>query len=135
MRIRTITAILTAAAMAGGCAMEPQDPDGAALFASNCTGCHGADAKGTGWIAAGLTVKPADLTQISKRGGGTFPMADVLSAVDGFHRKTLPESTMPEWGFIFSDPTAQVDVGDGVMTPVSPELLAIARYLERIQEG
>ncbi|WP_299303285.1 cytochrome c [uncultured Litoreibacter sp.] len=123
-----------AAVLAAGCAPEPETPDGARLFAENCAGCHGADAKGRGQAATELAVRPADLTQISARNGGLFPMAEVLSTIDGFHRKRLPESAMPEWGLIFSDPTELVDVGDGVMTPVSPEMLAIAQYLEALQE-
>jgi mono/diheme cytochrome c family protein len=35
---------------------------GASLFAANCTGCHGADAKGDGPAAKTLPVPPADLT-------------------------------------------------------------------------
>jgi copper resistance protein D len=35
---------------------------GAHLYAENCALCHGADGKGAGPAAAGLTVRPADLT-------------------------------------------------------------------------
>jgi putative copper resistance protein D len=35
---------------------------GARLYAENCALCHGADGKGDGPAAAGLTVRPADLT-------------------------------------------------------------------------
>lgn len=35
---------------------------GAALFAAHCTGCHGAEGRGDGKLAAGLKVPPADLT-------------------------------------------------------------------------
>ncbi len=35
---------------------------GARLYAQNCALCHGADGKGDGPAAAGLTVRPADLT-------------------------------------------------------------------------
>ncbi|MDA8746774.1 cytochrome c [Litoreibacter sp.] len=119
--------------MVAGCETAPEPPTGKQLFAQNCVGCHGTDGKGGGWISDSLTVKPADLTRISARNGGTFPLADVLSAIDGFHRKSLPQSTMPEWGYIFDGPLDQVDTGDGVITPVPQPLIALARYLESIQ--
>ena len=36
---------------------------GQALFMQNCAACHGADGEGKGPAAAGLRIKPADLTQ------------------------------------------------------------------------
>lgn len=35
---------------------------GAQIYADNCAACHGADGRGEGPLAKGLTVKPADLT-------------------------------------------------------------------------
>lgn len=127
------TGYLLLSLVVAGCVSEPAPPTGKQLFAQNCVGCHGTDAKGGGWISDSLTVKPADLTEISARNGGTFPLAEVLSSIDGFHRKTLPESSMPEWGYIFDGPLEQVDTGDGLSTPVPEPLIALARYLEAIQ--
>jgi len=121
MRYAAIGLILATA----GCAVEPEMPSGAQLFAKNCAGCHGADAMGTGMAP--------DLTQIAARNGGVFPRAEVLSTIDGFHRSPALGSEMPQWGLIFGDATARVDVGDGVETPVSPELLAVMEHLERVQ--
>ncbi len=115
-----------------GC-VESQPPTGKMLFAENCTACHGAGGRGDGWIAAGLTRKPADLTRISQRNGGDYPLAQVLSAIDGFHRKTYDDSVMPEFGYLFQGPMTQVDTGDGTMTPVPEPLLAVAEYLETLQ--
>jgi len=108
-----------------GCALEPEMPSGAALFAQNCAGCHGADAMGAGGAP--------DLTGMAARNGGVFPRAQVLSTIDGFHRTPALGSEMPQWGLIFGDATARVDVGDGIETPVSPELLAVMEHLERVQ--
>ncbi len=121
MRIAWIGLILAVA----GCAVEPPAPSGTALFAENCATCHGAGAGGT-------EIAP-DLTGIAARHGGVFPRAKVLSTIDGFHRTPALGSEMPQWGLIFGDPTARVDVGDGIETPVSPELLAVMEHLERLQ--
>lgn len=129
------TGYLLLGLVVAGCVNQPEPPTGKQLFAQNCVGCHGTDGKGEGWISDSLSVKPADLTQISARNGGRFPLAEVLSSIDGFHRKTLPESSMPEWGYIFDGPLEQVDTGDGVLTPVPEPLIALARYLEGIQES
>ena len=41
---------------------------------------------GDGPMAEALTVKPADLTQFSKKNGGVFPYVEVFRAVDGRKR-------------------------------------------------
>ncbi|WP_040818602.1 c-type cytochrome [Litoreibacter arenae] len=115
-----------------GCA-EPEPPTGAQLFADNCTACHGADGSGSGWVAAGLQRKPADLTTLSARNGGVFPMERVLSSIDGFHRNPGFETAMPEFGAFFSGPMDQIEL-DGVMTPVPEPLLLVAEYLESLQK-
>lgn len=111
---------------------QPEPPTGKQLFADNCTACHGADGTGSGWVAAGLKRKPANLTTLSARNGGVFPMEKVLSTIDGFHRNPQFETAMPEFGSFFGGPMAQVDL-DGVMTPVPEPLLAVAEYLESLQ--
>lgn len=115
-----------------GCA-EVEVPTGAALFADNCTACHGADATGSGWVGAGLQRKPADLTLLSNRNGGVFPMQMVLSTIDGFHRNPRFETAMPEFGSFFSGPMDQIEL-DGVMTPVPEPLLLVAEYLRSLQK-
>lgn len=110
----------------------PEPPTGAKLFADNCTACHGADGTGSGWVSAGLQRKPANLTALSARNNGVFPMERVLSTIDGFHRNPSFETAMPEFGSFFNGPMDQIDL-DGVMTPVPSPLLAVAEYLQTIQ--
>ena len=112
--------------------VEPEAPSGKRLFADNCTACHGADGTGSGWVSNGLKRKPADLTTLSARNGGVFPMERVLSTIDGFHRNPSFETAMPEFGSFFSGDQEQVEL-DGVMTPVPGPLLAVAEYLRALQ--
>ena len=72
-------------------------------FSFYCAPCHGRSGKGDGPVGAALKTTPPDLTVLSRRNGGTFPRADVVSFVTGTAR-TLPahgSSDMPVWGPIF----------------------------------
>ncbi|SHE59619.1 Cytochrome C oxidase, cbb3-type, subunit III [Litoreibacter ascidiaceicola] len=121
---------LLALGLLAGCTQEP--PTGAQLFADNCTACHGTDGTGSGWVASGLERKPANLTTLSARNKGVFPMERVLSTIDGFHRNPAFETAMPEFGSFFSGPMDQIEL-DGVMTPVPEPLLLVAEYLRSLQ--
>lgn len=87
---------------------------GGANFDQYCVVCHGKDAKGTGPLAATLKKKPADLTELSKRNGGTYPAQMVYQIIDG--EKPLKGhggGDMPEWGAAFkhsSDSTTAAEV-------------------------
>jgi mono/diheme cytochrome c family protein len=97
---------------------------GMALFQQDCAACHGADATGgTG----------PDLTAISARNGGTFPVTRVLGQIDGLGRHGDPEAVMPEFGAGDLGETVVVEFEEGIGTPVPADLLALATYLETIQ--
>lgn len=110
----------------------PGPQEGAALFADNCVACHGASATGDGPLATGLSPRPADLTHISARNGGTFPRARVLSEIDGYLKGSHPNRAMPEFGAVLTGETVPVEV-DGVLTPTPRPLAALLAYLEDIQ--
>ena len=100
-------------------------------FATYCAGCHGADARGDGPAAAGLPVVPPDLTTLSARNGGEFPMVQVMSQIDGY---TRGPGAMPEFGAaLLDDRTVLVETAPGVQTPTPERLVLMARYLESIQ--
>jgi len=81
---------------------SPQTVAGAANFDQYCVVCHGKDAKGTGPLAATLKKKPADLTELAKRNGGTFPEQMVYQVIDGSKPvKGHGGGDMPEWGAAF----------------------------------
>lgn len=100
-------------------------------FGDYCAACHGADARGGGPAAAGLNVPPPDLTRLSARNGGEFPLVDVMSQIDGYTRGA---AAMPEFGaYLLEDRTVMVETSPGVQTPTPERLLAMARYLESLQ--
>ncbi|HEV2200292.1 MAG TPA: c-type cytochrome [Bryobacteraceae bacterium] len=83
------------------------------LFHAYCASCHGMDAKGGGPMAASLKIAPADLTRISARNGGVFPKMRVERIISGEEQPASGHgsSAMPVWGPIFSQVTADVDLG------------------------
>lgn len=113
----------------------PQPIAGAKLFEDYCQACHGSGGRGDGPMAKDLKRRPADLTGIAARNGGTFPMARVMSTIDGYTRRNDMRSIMPEMGEVLADgPLVQVDTGDGIMTPAPEGLVALADYLKTLQK-
>jgi mono/diheme cytochrome c family protein len=113
----------------------PPAVTGRALYSDFCASCHGDGGRGDGPAAAGLGKAPADLTQISARNGGAFPMVRVMSTIDGYTRRGDRSSVMPELGPALQEgPLVMLDTGDGVRTPTPSNLVALAEYLRSIQE-
>lgn len=135
MRLAAANAAAAAAlfALVAACAPPPETA-GRRIFDDNCTGCHGSSARGNGPYAAALGRPVPDLTRIAARNGGIFPMAGVLSTIDGYTRAREGRVTMPEFGLILEEgQLVTVDTGDGIPTPVPERLWALAQYLETIQ--
>lgn len=126
------------AAVAGLAALAACAPDGKvagrALYDQYCASCHGAGGTGNGPAAAGLASKPADLTGISVRSGGSFPLVRVMSTIDGYTRRGDRASVMPELGAALQDgPMVRIATGGGISTPAPANLVALAEYLRTIQ--
>ena len=87
------------------------------------------DAKGGGPMRPSLTLMPEDLTKISARNGGMFPMARVERIISGEEQPATGHgsSAMPVWGPIFSQVTTDVDLG-------RVRINNLARYLNSIQQ-
>ena len=72
-------------------------------FISYCSPCHGRDGTGNGPVAGALKTRPADLTRLAVRAGGTFPSAGVEAFVTngGAAIAAHGSSEMPVWGPTF----------------------------------
>jgi mono/diheme cytochrome c family protein len=130
---------MTACAICAGLALAACAPErqvtGRALFDQYCVSCHGTEARGDGPAAAGLGKRPADLTGISARNGGTFPMVRVMSVIDGYTRRGDRTSVMPELGAALQEgPLVMLETGDGTSTPTPGNLVALAEYLRSLQK-
>ena len=107
---------------------QTQPLEGSVLYKSYCASCHGTEATGDGPMAKSLKLPPADLTRISARNGGTFPLARVSRVISG--EEQLPgghgNREMPVWGPVFSHVDADQDLG-------RIRIDNLARYLGQIQ--
>lgn len=104
-------------------------------FQRSCAACHGADAKGTGPAANALNVKPADLTQMSKKHGGTFLFWQTYDKISGRGEEVTIRGhgtrEMPIWGDRFRlEPGASEQNALGVRG----RILSLVYYLQSIQE-
>ena len=76
--------------------------DAGEMFKAYCAVCHGDQAKGNGPAAEALVKPPAELTQISRRNGCTFPKVKVMRVIDGSDAVAAHGSrAMPIWGNVF----------------------------------
>jgi mono/diheme cytochrome c family protein len=68
-----------------------------------CAPCHGRGGKGDGPVAASLRSRPADLTTLAERNGGTFPRERIAAYITGVGRPITAHgsSEMPVWGPAF----------------------------------
>ena len=100
---------------------------GPALYKAYCAVCHGAQAKGDGPMAATLKVRPADLTRISARHGGTFPLRRIEQIISG-EEELRGHGPMPVWGPVFSQVDRDQDLG-------RVRIDNLARYLRDLQSN
>lgn len=116
-------------------ACSPSSPNtGRALYNDKCAVCHGFSGKGDGDLATRLGSAPADLTQIAARRDGTWPVLEVMAIIDGYTKRYLPGSEMPIYDEFVAGDLISFDSGNGKRQKVPANLLAIARYLETIQD-
>jgi mono/diheme cytochrome c family protein len=133
-RAAALAAALAAAAPAGA-EEPPTGPEaGRAVFLEACAGCHGAGARGDGPTAALLTVDVPDLTRFAARNGGAYDIGRVIRTVDGRVGLAAHGGPMPMFGGLLTGPSAVVDGPDGTPLTTTAPILAVARWLETVQE-
>ena len=103
-------------------------------FRHSCALCHGLGGKGESVMTTLnlLTIKPSDLTQLSKKNHGQFPFWRVYRIIDG-HEEVKGHGTqdMPIWGTVF---TQQEDSNLAGETRAIGRILEVVYYLRSIQE-
>ena len=103
-------------------------------FRGHCAVCHGLGGKGESVITTLnlLTVRPTDLTQLSKKNKGQFPFWQVYRIIDGREEvKGHGTRDMPIWGDVFSQQEGGKLADE---TRAIGRILAIVHYIESIQE-
>jgi mono/diheme cytochrome c family protein len=98
------------------------------LYKAYCAVCHGPNGKGDGPMMMFLKTAPSDLTRISAKNGGKFPLVKVSRIISG--EESLPGGhgtrQMPIWGPIFSQVAWDQDLG-------RVRIDNLARYIESLQ--
>jgi mono/diheme cytochrome c family protein len=99
-----------------------------------CAVCHGEKGRGDGIMGRYLLIKPADLTQLSKKSGGEFPFWRTYRIIDGRQEvKGHGSREMPIWGNRFraeegaEGPAAWIDLARG-------RIWQLVVFLQSIQE-
>ena len=112
-----------------GWAAEADSPTvdwGRDLYMSYCVSCHGWTGKGDGPAGLALKSPPADLTQLSARNGGEFPVTQVKKYIQGEQLVQAHGSRkMPVWGKVFRR--------ESTGSEARMQYLALAKFLESIQ--
>ena len=107
-----------------------QPVDGVSIFRSYCAPCHGADGRGNGPVSKALKQQTPDLTRLSKRNDGAFPVVDVQMTILFGTGNLLPahgSKEMPIWGPMFHEIEFDQDLGN-------VRLKNVLTYLESIQQ-
>ena len=138
--ILSISAAVVVAVSTGVRAAEEEDftvAFGKSEFGKRCAVCHGAEGVGDGPLADLLLQPPPDLTKISQRNNGKYPVLDIYQAIDG-RRGLRAHGTldMPIWGNYY-----RVDASEQLRAPhdvnyeeiVHGRILALVYYLQSIQ--
>lgn len=110
---------------------------GKQLYDRYCASCHGASADGHGpkssALAGLLQVDVPEITGLSQKNDGVFPMLEVIHLIDGRTGVRAHGGAMPVWGTVFSSETDALGIyGSAIET--RGRLLSLALYLESIQQ-
>ena len=116
---------------------DQDDPviTGEQTFNAKCASCHGENAKGNSAEDLNLKLNAPDLTLISERNKGQFPVSRVYAIIDG--REVLQEHgtrTMPTWGDLFLSDTIWEGCSQVDEQIVRGRILELILYLDSIQQ-
>ena len=132
------TAGLATLALALGTACAQQNPvcadPGQREFVDNCAVCHGRDGKGGGPYVEWLKRAPPDLTLMSRRNGGVFPLASTYAIIEGAGAGHGTRD-MPVWGREYGVRAAEyyADAPYNQEAVVRARILALSEYISRLQ--
>lgn len=96
----------------------------------NCEVCHGKEGKGDGTMAAVLTTKPADLTQLAHNNRNQFPFWRVYAVIGGQASVVGHQAfEMPEFWRRF-----RREEGNSAILPAEMRILVLTHYVESLQK-
>lgn len=106
-------------------------------YEQSCATCHGMDGKGRGSISQTFQLTVPDITTMTRRNAGRFPVARVYAVIDGREEvKAHGTRDMPIWGKYYSL-SSEPRFDDYAYNPevaVRARILALIDYLHRLQQ-
>jgi mono/diheme cytochrome c family protein len=138
--LRTAILILGGLAVVSGfiyVAVTPRDqvpPHGRDLYLRYCASCHGVAGKGDGPASGALQPPPIDLTGVRERYGSSYPIRQIMSAIDGrYPVRAHGDSAMPVWGVVFERELEEQQVRSPRQTALH-QARVISEYVLSLQE-
>jgi mono/diheme cytochrome c family protein len=113
------------------------DSIGRMEFQKNCAACHGMSGKGDGPLLEFLKETPPDLTLISKRHGGVYPVKKVYEWIrDPQKIRAHGTEEMPIWGDRYSQEIIETYGPDytGPGSSVQERILELVFYVGTLQQ-
>jgi mono/diheme cytochrome c family protein len=103
-------------------------------YMANCAACHGVSGKGDGPYHNELKRSATDLTTLSKRNNGVFPVARMYEVIDG-GGPGHGSREMPIFGQDYKVKAAEyfVDIPYDSEAYVRMRILSLIEYLSRLQ--
>jgi mono/diheme cytochrome c family protein len=137
-KICLFAVVVTATTFAAGQEQKPEikhapagrtsPASGQEMYVNYCAACHGKDGKGDGPAAPALKVAPADLTALTQKNSGKYPVMRVTSVLNGqANLAAHGNKEMPVWGKIFWQ------MSGGHDAEVQQRIGNLNKYLESIQ--
>lgn len=103
-KILCLAAVLGIGLVFGPAARPSQQDSGRHLYVKYCASCHGKDGRGKGPVSRYLKIRIPDLTLLRKKHKGVYPLAEVMSAIDGTRViRAHGDKEMPVWGEVFKE--------------------------------
>ena len=138
MRIDTVLIVISLCCFTGTVSASDKNIDfGKREYLNSCAVCHGTDGKAQTQIRDSLKVAPADLSQLSKKNEGVFPMERVYETIDGrLAVKMHGTRDMPIWGRRFYVEATPIydDFPYDAEAFVRARILGLIEYIHRLQE-
>jgi len=107
-------------------------------FQNNCAICHGSSGKGDGSFVELLKQAPSDLTLISKRNGGSYPLIKVYDLIAGVEKvPSHGTQEMPIWGERYNQQIVQElgPMNTGPSPSVRERILELVFYIGTLQQN
>lgn len=120
-------------AMLGTISAAQDAEEGGEIYMEFCATCHGVNATGNGPMAPVLILQPPDLTALTSRNDGVFPMTRVVMRIDGRDPLTSHGSPMPIYGDFFEGESISLKTETGQPIMTSPAIVDLVAYLQSLQ--